>query len=487
MNRRAMSPTRMASTARSSGTLGAFALATLLGALLTGCAGSSRAETNMFEAMTRTESSTYAGASGATTADGQATDDEPLPPGADLADYLALALGRNPGVEAAFNRWKAALYRVPQVRALPEPRVTYGYYLREVETRTGPQQQRVGLSQAFPWFGTLQGRADVAMAEATAMERAFEATKLDLFLRVKKAYFEYGYLARAIAITHETIALVKELEDVARTRYQANLASHPDVIRAQLELGKLEDRIRTLEDYERPIRAQLNAALDRAPDAPLPAAARLSETTAVFTESNATQWLLENNPELRAIDARINRERAAIELKKKGYFPSFALNAEYIDTDSAIMHNTPDSSRDPILVGVSLTLPLWFEKTDAAVAEARSRLFAQQKERTERKNRLRSDLELAFYQYRDAGRKIGLYRDTLIPKAEQSLGATQEAYIAERVGFLDLIDAERVLLEFRLAFDRALADRAIGLATIEKVIGREISPASELTERKESP
>ena len=100
---------------------------------------------------------------------------------AGLGDYLAYAALNNPGLEAAFNRWKAALEREPQVEALPDPRFTYRYFIREVETRVGPQQQALGLSQAFPWFGKLALRGSVAAEAAEAARQRYENEKLTLF------------------------------------------------------------------------------------------------------------------------------------------------------------------------------------------------------------------------------------------------------------------------------------------------------------------
>lgn len=456
-------------------------------AFLAGCAFSTSEERRAFEVMQQAEAATYGGSPKAVAENDAGVTGAVLHNRAVLSDYLALAVRLNPGLEAAFQRWRAALYRVPQVRALPEPRISYAYYVREVETRTGPQQQRFGLSQAFPWFGTLQKKAAVAMAEATAAARAFEAAKHDVFLRVKRAYFEYAYLGRAIAITNESIALVTDLEEVARTRYKANLAGHPDIIRAQVELGKLENEVRALRDREAPLRAQLNAALGRAPRTPLASPPALPESAVMIDEDEIRQRLRERNPELHALDASVDRERAAIALANQGFYPSFALSAEYIDTDNAIIPNTPDSSRDPIIVGISLSLPLWLERTNASVREARARFSGRQRERDDRENRLLSDLERALYRYRDAGRTVDLYRNTLIPKAEQSLGATQEAYIGERVGFLDLIDAERVLLELRLAHDRAMTERAIGLAVIEKLVAGRVSAERQAAPSEETP
>ena len=120
-----------------------------------------------------------------------------------LPDYLAYAALNNPGLEAAFSRWKAALERVPQVTALPDPRFNYRYFIREVETRVGPQRQAFGVAQAFPWFGKLDLAGGVATEAARAAQARYEAQKLALFHRVKDAYYEYYYLARAIAVVRD--------------------------------------------------------------------------------------------------------------------------------------------------------------------------------------------------------------------------------------------------------------------------------------------
>ena len=70
--------------------------------------------------------------------------------------YVRYALYHSPAVEAAYQRWAAVSERLPQVRALPDPRLNFGFFLDEVETRTGPQQARFGVSQSFPWPGLLE-------------------------------------------------------------------------------------------------------------------------------------------------------------------------------------------------------------------------------------------------------------------------------------------------------------------------------------------
>ncbi|MHC4985784.1 MAG: TolC family protein, partial [Planctomycetota bacterium] len=393
-----------------------------------------------------------------------------------LSEYLAYAALNNPGLEAAFNRWKAQLEQVPQVQALPDPRFTYRYYIREVETRVGAQRQAFGISQTFPWYEKLQLAGYAAVEAADAERKTYEAEKLRLFHRVKEAYYEYYYLGRAVAIVEENIRLLQNIEAVLRTRYRASAASHPEVIRAQVELGKLDDRLRTLQDLQSPIVAKLNAAMNRPANASLPWPQDVEDHVVVIDEAELLVWLQHSSPEVEAMNFVIAQRDHEIELAKQAYIPDVTLGLDYIDTASSTGGRHPsDDGQDALIAGVSINLPIWFAKLSAGVREARHRRLAAVHERAEFVNRLTAEFQLVAYQFRDADRRIDLYGDTLIPKVEESLKATMTAFQAGDASFTDLIDAQRLLLEFQLAYERGLSDKLQRLAELEMLTGQEIS------------
>ncbi len=393
----------------------------------------------------------------------------------ELPDYLIYAALNNPGLEAAFNRWKAALERVPQVKSLPDPRFKYRYFIEQVETRVGAQKQAFGIAQMFPWFGKLELRGNAAGEAAGAARQRYEATKLKLFFGVKDAYYEYYYLARAIAIVEENIQLVKNFESVARTRYKVAVGKHPDVIRAQVELGKLEDRLKTLQDLRGPIVARLNAALNRPAEASLPWPKQIEEESVSFTDQQLLEWMANSNPELGTLEFEIAKSRTKIDLAKKDYYPDITFGIDFIDTDDATGATTPSNSgKDPIIAMFSINLPIWREKLDAGLREARYRHRAAVRSKTQKLNTLNAQLKLALYRFRDGDRKIDLYRDTLLPKAVESVKASEASFRAGGNTFLDLIDAQRVMLAFELAYERALSNRAQKLAELEMLVGKEI-------------
>lgn len=391
-----------------------------------------------------------------------------------LADYLAYAALHNPGLEASFNRWKAALERLPQVRALPDPQFTYRYFIVEQAFRDGDMRNVYEISQTFPWLAKLQLRGELAAQEAAAARERFEAERLKLFLRVKQAYYEYYYISRTLGVTRETLQDVEDIERVAGSRYRTGTASAPDLLRTQVELGKLQDEYASVQDLVEPSVAKLNAAMNRPVDMPLPMPAQLDDVKVQLAQKELLEWLGRYNPELKALEHEITRERKSIDLARQDYFPDVTLGFEYDDmVDAAGLPG--GSPPDALAVSASVNIPIWFQKYAAGVREARHRSWAASKEKTEKANSLAVDLKLAAYNFRNAERKIALYRDTLLPKARQSVDSIRAGYQTGTSGFGDLIDGQRILLEFRLAYERAVADRMESLAELEALVGRDLA------------
>jgi len=391
-----------------------------------------------------------------------------------LTEYLAYAALHNPELEAAFDRWKAALEKIPQVLSLPDPRFTYAYYIENIETRVGPQRHKLDISQTFPWFGKLDLLGDVALEEANIQKQTYEMLKLKLFYRVKEVYYEYYYLSRSISVTEENLKLLSYFENVARTKYESGKAAYADVIKAQVELGKVEERLLSLRDLREPVTAKLNAVLNRPADAPLPWPSSIQENDIVLTDDEIIKQILENNPDLKALEYKIEKETKSKKLAKKQFYPNLMVGLSYIETGPSSMPGTPESGKDPVMTMFSINLPVWRDKYHASVRETEIRRKSAIKERENRENIIISDLKTALYNYRDARRKKELFRDTLIPKAKQSLNVTQTAFESGNKDFLSLIDTQRTLLEFELAYERALTDRAKFRAQVEMLIGKDL-------------
>jgi len=392
-----------------------------------------------------------------------------------IQQYLRQAALNNAGLKAAFEEWKVALEAVPQAKALPDPRFTYGYFIEEVETRVGPQRQRFSLTQAFPWFGTIEARRDAAAAAAQAVRKRYETKKLRLFYDVKESFYEYVYLDAAIEIARESLELVKHFEEVARTKYITAEVGHPDVIRAQMELAVLADKLDALEQLRGPIVAQLNAVLNRPTGAALPWPQRETYCEVPVARDRVLASLKRQNPQLQAMAFDVESARHRIALAKKRFYPDLSVGIDWIDTDDAVMSGVRDSGKDPVVLMFSMSLPIWRKSYGAAELQARAAARRLAHQKRDLANDLLARTERVLYGYEDSARKIKLYGGVLVPKAEELVRVSETAYTAGTVDFLRLIDAEQTLLAFRLQHERALADRRQRLAELEMLAGADLS------------
>ena len=131
-----------------------------------------------------------------------------LDPRAELAEYVRYAEQHNPKLKQALTRYQAALAKVPAASAWVDPRLTYGYFARPVETRTGPQEMRFSAAQTFPWKGKLKLKGRIAEQEAAVEGQRYEAVRRSLIFAVKAAYYDYYFLQRAIAVTEDNLRLL---------------------------------------------------------------------------------------------------------------------------------------------------------------------------------------------------------------------------------------------------------------------------------------
>jgi len=391
-----------------------------------------------------------------------------------LEDYLAFAALNNAGLEAAFEQWKTAVEQVPQSKSLPDPKFTYGYFIKEVETRTGPQRQRLNLSQTFPWFGKIEARTDAVAAEAKAAHKGYEAAKLELFFKVKDLFHEYAYLAQAVKIAKQNLELLKHFEEVARTRYTAAAGSHPDIIRAQIELATLEDKLKSLEELRMPVVTGLNSALNRKTDLPLPWPEKPKFNLVKIDRSVVTAKMIAYNPQLQALDFEVAAAKARLELAKKKFYPDISIGVDWVQTDEALTSGVRDSGKDPVIAMFSLNLPIWTDSYKAAQLQARAQMRSRSAKKVQSQNDLVAQLEKALYEFEDSARKVELYEGILIPKAKEMLEVSEVAYRAGTIDFLSLIDAQQTLLEFELSYERAVTTNVQKLAQLEMLIGEDL-------------
>tara|TARA_R110002072_G_scaffold243682_1_gene402766 strand:- start:107189 stop:108436 length:1248 start_codon:yes stop_codon:yes gene_type:complete len=390
----------------------------------------------------------------------------------DLDLYLRYGMHHSASLRAEYERWRAEIERIPQVTTLPDPVFTFAQFVESLETRTGPQERRYSLSQTFPWFGKLDLRGDVAAAEARESWQRVVAMRLGVEREIQIAYFDYAYLSQSIRITNEVLDLLKQLEPVVQQRIAGANGGQQDLLRLQVEIGRIENDAASLLQVRSSLSARLAAAMNLRRPASLP----LPDLTAPnqVSQSIDTEELLRRaeqaNPELRELTERIRKNQDRKELAGLAYWPDVTVGVDYFETGSAITP-TRDSGNDPLAVRVMFNLPIWGSKYSASEREAQHLVSAATYALSHRRVTLRTDIEHAAFQLKDADRQLQLYQATLLPRARETLEVTRSSYRTGRSSLLDLIDSERALLDFETGYWRACRDHYQSKARLEAFIG----------------
>ena len=178
-----------------------------------------------------------------------------------LPILIQVAVTRSPKVKAAKARWQATIEQYPQVTALPDPMFMYGYYMRNVETRVGPQRHRVSFSQTFPYPGTLDAAGEVVKKAIEIQRVKHEQVIRDLIVELKLGYHELAYLQRAVELTQQNHELVASILTIATARYAEGKAALNDVLKAQSQLAQLEYDLVLLEELQRVEHANITGIL----------------------------------------------------------------------------------------------------------------------------------------------------------------------------------------------------------------------------------
>jgi outer membrane protein TolC len=378
-------------------------------------------------------------------------------------------LARNPSLKQMVAAFEAARARCPQVSSLDDPMLGVQAAPGAWTSRDLDGGTRVEVSQKYPWCGKLALRGENAKAEASAAGNSVEDMRLQLVESARMAFYDYYLVGRALDVNQESLKLLRELKKNAETRYATGLVPQQDVLQADVEIGRTQERDLTLERMRQVAVARINTLMHLPPDQPLPPPPdNLAPLEAPPDPQALRQAALERRPDLKALKDRIAAEEAALGLAHKDYCPDFEVMAAY----DSIWQEKPLRAQ----VGVRINLPVRLERRGAAVSEAEARVAGRQAELARLADQVGFEVQQAYEQIRESDRTVQLYESTILPAARQNVEAARSAYLTGKVPFLSLIEAQRSRVGLHDRYYEAIADSYRRRASLERAIGE--PPAS---------
>lgn len=380
-------------------------------------------------------------------------------------ELIAAVLERNPGVEEARLAWRAASERVPQATSLDDPMLAYSLAPLSIASSDVPFGHSLEVRQRLPYPGKLRRMGEVARAEADAFARGIETVRLELATAASMLYDDYYLVHRAREINLEHQRLLEGLKRVATARYAAGEAPQAAPIQAEVEIAHLVHEEMVLATAREVLTARINALLHREPGAPLPPPVERLPVPAMAAvdEESLAGAAIAARPELERLEAERAARAAAVELRELDRYPDFEAMASYNSMWRETEHQW--------MVGVGVNLPVWRERIEAGVAEARAELARVESERARLADEVGAEARIAWARLREAHHVLQIYQSRLLPAAADQVRAATTGFETAQVSFLTLIEAERNQRAVALAYEETLADLYRRGAELDRALG----------------
>jgi outer membrane protein, heavy metal efflux system len=371
-----------------------------------------------------------------------------------LEELLSEALAKNPDLAASTATAEAASFRIAPARTLPDPFLSFNYQNDGWAFSLGVQDMTflgAMFSQPLPWPGKLRLAGEEAALRAEEVKAGMVGrTRLAVEARVRRAYYDYLLARSLLDLIEDRSRSWREISAIARERYAVGLGVQQDVLRAQIEVLRLDEARADLTAQVANRRAELNRMVGRSQDAPLETDQHLDYRPEVPGLEVLLNGARGRSPELAALSRGIEADQSRVALAKKDFLPDFVASG-------GPMYR---GGLDPMWqVGLGITLPIY------AGSRQKPRLAAANAD-------LRSDeslyssaaLELEFrtrerYQNLEAALRVArLYREGVLPTDELSLESAIASYRTGKVPFVTVLEALSTLYADRALYLRRLAD-----------------------------
>ncbi len=386
-----------------------------------------------------------------------------------LAEAEDIAIAGEPGQAALLARSEAAEELAVVAAQLPDPTLRIGLANYPLDgggfSAEGMTQAQLGVRQAFP--RARESGAQRLRAQANSFGYEAAARQREVLTAVRQSWLDAYFAQVSWALVNESRPLFADLVAITRSLYSVGRKSQHDVLRAELELSRLDDR---LIDIGR-TRSEAQASLSRwlGQDAYRPIALKLPDwealpDIAILREGLAT------HPALAAADAKINAQQAAVRVAEEKRKPGWALDLGYGYREGYLPNGAPRS--DFVSLSVTVDLPLFSEnRQDRKLAAALGERRAAQNAQLELSARLTSELDAEYARWLDLTRRLALYEMEILELSEGQAQAALLAYQSDAGDFADVMRSSIDDLNTRLEHIRLQVERARSYAALANLGG----------------
>ena len=388
-----------------------------------------------------------------------------------LEELINEALVNNPSIKTQIYKTEAMRKRIPQAGAWMDPKLNFNimnFPVSEFGFNLEPMtQKQVSLMQQIPFPGLTRLKESVASYESEIANFGIDEVKNVIRKDVSLAYHEISYLDKAIEITEKNKRLLKTFYVIAAKKYEVGKGLQQDVLKAQVEISKITDKLISFNKKRDTYVAQLNANLYRPANSSIDELDAIEFRTISIDYDKLQETAAASSPLLKMVRKEIARNESDLKLSQKQYWPNF---------DVGIAYSQRDNRRDFFSAQFSINVPIWQNrKQDKRVEESALRIQAVERKYDDLINVINSRISSQLSLIQESNERLQLLKDVIIPQATQSLNSAISGYEVDKVDFLTLLNNQITLFNMEIDSYRILKTYNKDIAKLEYVIGQQIN------------
>ena len=396
-----------------------------------------------------------------------------------LKEFISIALANNPELLEAQNRIKSSREVPSQAGSLDDPILKFELKNLPVDTfkfgQEAMTQKQVTISQKLPYPGKLGLRTDMANKDVGIAEETHDDLKLRIIRDVKQSYFELCFVLAAIEITQQNKKLLEQFVTIAETKYSVGKGIQQDVIKAQVELSKIIDKLIALNKRKETEQGKLNTLMNLLPQTPLRISHGITKSSFNYKIEELQKLTEEHRPVLEQIRLLKERYQVARKLAQKDYYPDFNVGFRYGQREDGRVNGITQNHPDFVSGFVGINIPIWYKtKQRRKVAEQSYRIDTAQETYNKVRNQIFLNIKTLMDQEAKSSKTLELIKTAILPQARQSLESSLSGYGVDKVDFLSLLDTQVTLLDWEIKYHRELADYEQTLADLEQAVGKSL-------------
>ena len=387
-----------------------------------------------------------------------------------LPDLIREALKSNPEIRIAEARVDTAMHRVPQVTSLADPMFMIGYenegtnnlytFNKEINGMPADSRWMFSLSQMFPYPGKRALKEEMAMRDAEGLKAMADAARLATEVRVKELYYDLYLAYTNIDLLTEQAALFSRLEDAAVARYATGMAPQQEVLMAQTEKYMLLEREEMERQKIQSLKAMMNNSLGRDALSPLGRPEKQQSANYSYRLDELIQMSHDRYPMIKSREKMVRAAEAKVQMAKKEYYPDVTMGSSYFARGSQF----PDMWN----LTATINLPIFYKtKQREAVLEAEASLLEARREVESVKLMVSSALRDNYAMLKTAENLMTLYRQGLIPKANQDFELALAGYVTGKIEAITAITRLKSLIDYEFLSWKQFTDREKAAARLD--------------------